>query len=106
VLRIVANPVQAPRGPVQSRDGLAADQARALLAAAKADRVGALIAVSLFLGLRPGESVGLSWSELDLSGAVPTLAIRHSLQRTPKGEMVLAAPKPATRNRTTQRPPE
>jgi integrase len=100
VLRNVAAPVQAPRGPVRSRHGLTADQARALLAAAKADRLGALITVSLLLGLRPGEAAGLSWSDLDLSATVPTLTIRHSPRRTPKGEMVLVAPKTATSNRT------
>ena len=105
VLRNAAAPVQAPRGPVGSRQGLTADQARALLTAAKADRLGALITVSLLLGLRPGEAAGLSWSDLDLSGETPTLTVRHSLRRTPKGEMVLAPPKTATSNRTLVLPP-
>ena len=60
VIRNIAAVVQVPRGPRAERHGLTAEQARALLAAATADRLGNLVTVSLLLGLRPGEAAGLT----------------------------------------------
>lgn len=58
---------------------LTPDQARALLAAARDDRLEALYTVALALGLRKGEALGLIWDDVDLDGA--TLTVSHQLQR-------------------------
>ena len=103
VIRNVASCVEAPRGPVAERHGLTPSQARSLLAAAKNDRIGGLITISLLLGLRPGEAAGLTWSAVELDGETPTLKVQASLRRTPSG-MVLVAPKTPTSRRTLALP--
>lgn len=103
VIRNVAACVEAPRGPVAERHGLTPGQARSLLAAAKSDRIGGLITISLLLGLRPGEAAGLTWAAVDLDGETPTLKVQASLRRTPTG-MVLVAPKTPTSRRTLALP--
>lgn len=45
---------------------LSLDEAQRLLAAAHQDRLGALYATLLELGLRLGESLGLRWEDVDL----------------------------------------
>ena len=103
VIRNVASCVEAPRGPVAERHGLTPSQARSLLAAAKNDRIGGLITISLLLGLRPGEAAGLTWSAVELDGETPTMKVQASLRRTPSG-MVLVAPKTPTSRRTLALP--
>lgn len=61
---------------------LAPEQARTLLAAARGDRLEALYAVAVALGLRQGEALGLRWQDVDLDTG--TLTVRRSLQRIPK----------------------
>ena len=62
VVRNVADLVQTPAGaPSKERTGLSVEQARALLEAARGERLGGLITLSLLLGLRPGEVAGLTW---------------------------------------------
>ncbi len=104
LLRNPAVLVNPPAGPSASRSGLTVDQARALLAAARTERLGNLIIVSLLLGLRPGEAAGLTWPALDLDSDPPRLRVDTSLRRTPTG-MVLAPPKTATSRRTIALPP-
>ena len=54
-------------------------EAKRLLDAADGDRLEALYALTLTLGLRRGEALGLSWSDIDLkSGSVD---VRHQLRR-------------------------
>jgi integrase len=57
---------------------LTVEQARVLLAAADQDRLGALWATMLLLGLRPGEATGLAWPDVDLERQV--LHVRRSLK--------------------------
>ena len=45
---------------------LDAEQARTFLAAAKGDRFEALYVISLTVGLRMGEALGLRWSDIDI----------------------------------------
>jgi len=104
VVRNVADLVQTPTGaPSKERTGLDVDQARALLNAARGERLGGLITLSLLLGLRPGEVAGLTWPMIDLDANPPTVRIEHSLRRTDRG-MVLVAPKTATSRRTIALP--
>jgi len=104
LLRNPAVLVNPPAGPSASRSGLTVDQARALLAAARTERLGNLIIVSLLLGLRPGEAAGLTWPALDLDSDPPRLLIEQSLGRTPTG-MMLAPPKTTSSRRTIALPP-
>ena len=104
VVRNVADLVQTPNGaPSKERTGLEPDQARALLKAARGERLGGLVTLSLLLGLRPGEVAGLTWPMVDLDSTPPTVRIEHSLRRTPKG-MILVPPKTATSRRTIALP--
>jgi integrase len=75
---------------------LDAKQARALLDAAKGDRFEALCVVSLTVGLRMGEALGLRWSDLDLNER--TLRVNRQLQRMRDGGgLVFSEPKNASR---------
>ena len=57
---------------------LTSEEAKQLLAAAEHDRLAALYSVALALGLRQGEALGLSWSDVDLD-AVPYLRFAAGL---------------------------
>ncbi len=55
-------------------------EARAILAAVAGDRLEPLYALTLALGLRQGEALGLTWDDVDLDAA--TLTVRRTLQRS------------------------
>lgn len=59
-----------------------ADEARRLLATAREHRLYALWAVALAIGLRRGEALGLSWSDVDLGAG--RLTVRQALYRVDK----------------------
>jgi integrase len=63
----------------QKRESMTVDQARALLKAAKGERLEALFVTALLLGLRPGELLGLRWSDVDFDRA--KLRISSALHR-------------------------
>jgi integrase len=69
---------------------LTVDEARKLLRAARSDRLYALYAVALSIGLRRGEALGLRWVDVDLERG--TLAVRQTLQRH-SGRLHVAPPK-------------
>jgi integrase len=56
------------------------EQARRLLDATEAHRLGGLLSVAMALGLRLGEGLGLRWQDVDLEGH--TLAVRQALERS------------------------
>lgn len=58
---------------------LTGEEAKVLLKAARSDRLFALYAVALALGLRRGEALALRWQDVDLVDGV--LFVRQSLQR-------------------------
>jgi len=59
---------------------LTPEQARALLEAARGQRLSALVSVATALGLRLGEALGLRWQDVDLEAGV--LSVRHALERS------------------------
>jgi integrase len=67
------------------RRALTADEMRSLLTASEPRRLHALFLLALSSGMRPGELLGLYWSDLhldeDLSGDVPYLEVNHAVQR-------------------------
>lgn len=101
VTRNVAKLVQVPTPQYEVGRGLSPEQARTLLAAARADRLSALYVVAVYLGLRRGESLGLRWQDVDLHEA--TLQVVHTLQRV-DGELRLLPPKTRTSRRTVPLP--
>jgi integrase len=82
VSRNVSTLVESPRVPRHEIRPLQPDQARALLEAVRAHRLGALFTVALALGLRQGEALGLQWDAVDFQAGA--LAVRRALQRVGK----------------------
>ena len=84
VSRNVAALVEIPRGLRAERIFLTPDQAQRLLSLSESgeNRFGALFALLLLTGLRPGEAVGLKWADVD--GA--SLRVRRSMVSVP-GEL-------------------
>lgn len=80
---------------------LTPEQARLFLASLSGDRLEALYAVSLSLGLRQSEALGLTWTAVDLDGR--TLKVRRTLQRY-DGAYHLDAPKTDRSRRTVSLP--
>ena len=75
--------------------------ARAILRAARGDRLEALFGVALGVGLRQSEALGLRWDDVDLS--VGTVAVRRVLQRY-GGAFHLDEPKTDRSRRTVPLP--
>ena len=79
LVRNVAALSDPPRiGHAEGRS-LSIAEAIGLLDAAKGDRLEALYAITLTLGLRRGEALGLSWSDIDLDAGV--VHVRRQLRR-------------------------
>ena len=84
---------------------LSPDEARALIAASRGERLQAAFSAALSLGLRRGEVLGLRWKDLDLDGAVPTAAITKQLQRTKRGLELVDVKTQRSRRRLHLPPP-
>jgi integrase len=69
VARNVAALTDPPKGAAYHVDPLTADEAAAVLAAAGGDRLEALAAMVLNLGLRQGEALDLQWANIDFDAA-------------------------------------
>jgi integrase len=83
--RIEANPcdfVEGSRVGARLDDGLDDDEADAVLAAARDDRLYTLLYISLTLGLRQNEALELHWSDVDLD----TGELRVDQSKTRAGE--------------------
>lgn len=85
------------------RSWLRPAEARRLLDVATADRLYALYAVALAVGLRRGEVVGLSWSEIDLDAG--ELAVEWQTQRVAGCGLVRERPKSRRSRRRVWLPP-
>jgi integrase len=79
VSRNVAKAVKMPRVPTREVHALDVDQARTLLTVLNGNRLHALFATTLVLGLRRGEVLGLSWSDIDTTHN--TIRVRQSVPR-------------------------
>jgi integrase len=99
--RNVASLVDLPRAERFEAHALGADEARAILEAMRGDRLEGLVTVTLAIGLRQGEALGLRWPDVDLEG--DTLTVRHALQRI-DGHLQLTEPKTARSRRTVALP--
>lgn len=83
---------------------LTPEQARALLGAADGTELHALVTVLLSLGLRKGEALGLSWSDLKLDAVPATVEVKHSLKKAANGAQYLDEPKTDESSRTIHLP--
>lgn len=96
IARNVAALVTPPRTAHREMQTLSPEQARALLEAAREDRLEALYVLAVTTGMREGELLALRWRDVDLEGR--TVAVRSTLQWTPDG-FELAETKTATSRR-------
>ncbi len=101
--RNVASVVSPPRITIEEVRPLTPEDARAFLRALDADRLAALYTLTLTLGLRQGEALGLRWEDIDLDAG--TIAIRKTLQRV-NGSYVLGEPKTRRSRRSIALPEE
>jgi integrase len=102
VPRNVASLVDRPKAKRFEPDPLNLEEARRLLETVAADRLAALYEISVRLGLRQGEALGLRWRDVDLNAGL--LAVRHSLQRVNR-KLTLVAPKTERSRRTVDLTP-
>jgi integrase len=79
LVRNVAALSDPPRIGQSEGRSLTVAEARHLLDAATGDRLKALYAVTITFGLRRGEALGLSWSDIDLDSGL--VHVRHQLRR-------------------------
>lgn len=96
-----ANPilrVQKAKPSNERRALLTLEQWRTLLAEAAKIRLSALIMMAALTGMRQGELLGLSWSDVDLE--VGELHVRQCLWENSAGECILKEPKSKTSRRT------
>jgi integrase len=100
VATLAVLPADAP-GPVR-RTALRPDEARALLDVLTQERNGALYAVSLLCGLRPGEAAGLLWDDVDLDAG--TLTVAHAVRLEGGRPVVTEALKTRRARRTLAMP--
>ena len=101
--RNVATLTDPPRVERPEMQVLTPDQARAFLDTVRGDRLEALYAVALALGLRQGEALGLRWQDVDLDADV--LHVRVALQRIRGEKARLVEPKTRQSRRTLPLPP-
>jgi integrase len=83
VVRNVASLVRNPATPPVPGRTLTPPQAKSLLAAAEGDPLEIALRLGLLLGLRPGEVLGLPWSNVDFEARV--VRVHQSLKREATG---------------------
>jgi integrase len=98
VNRNVAALARPPRVPSQPIAYLTGEQVRRLLDATAADANGPLYALLVGTGLRLGEALGLSWSDVDFDAG--TLTVHHGMALRADGTFGLAEPKTLKSQRT------
>lgn len=90
--------------PEAVRLSLSEDMARRLLDGLDEYRNGAMFAVSLLLGLRPGEAAGLYWEDVDLDRQV--LNVTRGRQAGPNGDVRIVDELKTTRAKRTVEMPD
>lgn len=85
------------------RRSLTPQEAENLMEVARGHRLGALVGVMLYCGLRPGEATGLTWDRVSLKKE--TIAIVQSRKMAPDGTMTIGQTK-AESDRTIRIPGE
>jgi integrase len=96
----VAEDVDPPRQIKQETKVLSSEQVRALLVAARGDRLESLYVLGVTVGLRQGELLGLRWDDVDLKTG--KLKIDRQLQRRRDGSGLALVPTKTGRGRTVR----
>ncbi|WP_245205605.1 tyrosine-type recombinase/integrase [Kitasatospora sp. RG8] len=99
--RNVARLVERPTVPHKEVQPLTPEEVRALLRAARDHRLYPLWLLLVSTGLRRGEVLALTWTDIDLEAR--QLRVRRNLQRV-KGHLVFGTPKTARSRRTIALP--
>jgi integrase len=102
VHRNVAALARPPRIPGRAVEYLTRDELRRLLEAIDGNPLGPLVTLAATTGLRQGELLGLSWPDVDTTGA--TLTVRQAMARDWSGGYSLAEPKTTRSRRTVHLP--
>jgi integrase len=97
----LVNPVTVRRAQVQP---FTPDEVQRILAVCATDRLGAFYTVAMAVGVRPGEGLGLCWSDVDIDGPSPQLRIHRAMKVGPDGRLVLGETKTARSRRTVPLP--
>lgn len=102
VARNAAALADSPRVPKHEIEPLTPEQARRMLDTARSDRLYALYAVAVGLGMRQGEILALRWPDVDLGAA--TLSVRGTLTWRSGGGWEISEPKTERSRRVTSLP--
>lgn len=86
-----ADRARVPHIPPSKRPGFSLEQGLAVLQVAQRRRVGNMLAIALYTGLRRGELCGLQWGDIDLNGRV--LHVRRQVIQARQGAQVQGLPK-------------
>ncbi len=76
--------------PPEEGKSLTPDEAKRVLEAARGDRLEALFVTALMQGLRPGELMGLQWSQVELTAGVLNVSVALKQER---GQVLVGEPK-------------
>ncbi len=98
VTRNVADDVDPPVPQGKEARPLSPREARTLLQEARGDRLEALYALAVTLGLRQGELLGLRWDDVDLDAR--KLRVKHQLQRARDGSGLKLVPTKTRKGRS------
>ena len=101
--RNVTESVKAPRPVSKEMQPLSPDQARALLKAARGEKLEALYILALTTGMRQGELLGLKWEDIDMETGI--LHVRRTLS-TAMGEGFSFNPPKTAKSRRSIRSPQ
>jgi integrase len=102
VSRNVAGLARPPRVTRQEMHPLTAPQVRGLIEATRDDPLGPVWALAVGSGLRLGEMLGLTWTDIDLDTG--QLVVRRAMARAADGGWSLAEPKTSRSRRTVMLP--
>ncbi len=102
VPRNVAEAVRPPQLRREEIEPLTLDQTKALVEAARGDRLEALYVVAKSTGLRQGELLGLKWEDVDPDRGV--LRVRRTLTASKGGRPAFGAPKTDKGKRSVRTP--
>jgi len=91
-----------PQGHRRTSKAMTIEQARALLSAARTDRLEALWTLGLTVPSRPGELTGLSWADVDLEEGI--VHFRQALHHGPGGALTLGPLKTEQSRRSVEVP--
>jgi integrase len=100
--RNVTEAVKPPQPEKKEIKPLSSEQARALLRAAKEEKLEALYVLAITTGMRQGELLALKWEDVNLEAG--TLQVRRTLCTATGGGFTFGAPKTAKSRRSIKLP--